>query len=738
MMGIRDLWRAWRMKGGPFNADLTSAFWQSSRVRGISALGDLQRPFHDHSWTYAAIDATAEALSQLPMQVRVFRTLDPTEQGDPVDEDNPFQRVIMRPNPGMQEGELIYGISAHLDIYGESLLYFINRPDGSYDPRAGAPLSIWLVPRPKSWRPIVENDVIVGWQDGQKGIFAASQVLQIKQFDPDDMHRGLARLTPLATTLQTDYKAARFNLSWMDNGADPGGTITSPVPMTDEQRQAFQNMWEARHAGPLRKGRIAIMSNGMEYVPLKVSHQDMQFLDGRIYNRDETLAILGVPKIAVGLIDDINRNTAKETLKNWWNARLLPRLSKIKRCFERFMLEPAAGGEMLAIVFDTSNVEALQTDIIERIQQAEGLVKLGYPLNMVNERLNLGMPKVPGGDVPLAAGNLVPLEVLAAQEELPAPTPPPGAEEEAPEEEPEEEEAEEPEDEGEKDEEDEERSFGRRLPIAKLLRSAQGRKAYLGWLDKQLFHPAERAVLAGMRRYYRRSLQMSLEKFDRWAEINQLRSQKDLIPLNPNQIDEFLISVRALADAIRDESEPRFLAVARNALSVLEQEIGGFTVVQPDLNTPFVRDLVARRVASMIRLSASDRELIRKALLDKVAEGGFSDVQGIRAEIRKAHGGLSRVRALRIARTEAGILGNGVRFDAMRADGITQHEWVTAGDDVVRPEPDASPNSGNHRILDGAIVEIGGRFENGLRYPLDVGGPAKEVVNCRCRSAPVA
>jgi len=45
----------------------------------------------------------------------------------------------------------------------------------------------------------------------------------------------------------------------------------------------------------------------------------------------------------------------------------------------------------LRIVFDLAVVPALQPDLDAKVTNAEKLYRIGYPINMINERLNLGM-----------------------------------------------------------------------------------------------------------------------------------------------------------------------------------------------------------------------------------------------------------------------------------------------------------------------------------------------------------
>lgn len=82
--------------------------------------------------------------------------------------------------------------------------------------------------------------------------------------------------------------------------------------------------------------------------------------------------------------------------------------------------------------------------------------------------------------------------------------------------------------------------------------------------------------------------------------------------------------------------------------------------------------------------------------------------------------------ATTIARTEVGAATNGATYLGYKLEGIEKHSWLSAMDEKVRH---------THQI-DGEIRTVGEAFSNGLMYPMDVGGPAEEVINCRCTTVP--
>lgn len=83
-------------------------------------------------------------------------------------------------------------------------------------------------------------------------------------------------------------------------------------------------------------------------------------------------------------------------------------------------------------------------------------------------------------------------------------------------------------------------------------------------------------------------------------------------------------------------------------------------------------------------------------------------------------------RATRIARTESTGAYNAANLTALADEGVVFKEWMATRDARTRPD---------HLAADGQVVGINQPFIVGgasLMYPGAPGGPAAEVVNCRC------
>lgn len=93
--------------------------------------------------------------------------------------------------------------------------------------------------------------------------------------------------------------------------------------------------------------------------------------------------------------------------------------------------------------------------------------------------------------------------------------------------------------------------------------------------------------------------------------------------------------------------------------------------------------------------------------------------------IENTYGEIAKGRAATIARTEIGVATQTGTFEGYKQAGATIKIWAWAPG-VMGGIRD------NHQAMDGEEQQIDHPFSNGLMYPLDPSGPAKETINCAC------
>jgi hypothetical protein len=134
----------------------------------------------------------------------------------------------------------------------------------------------------------------------------------------------------------------------------------------------------------------------------------MDFLAQRKWNREEIMAVFKVPKGELGIYEDINYATARVQDKVFWQKTLLPKMSNFEATLWTQLFSKIEGGRIWA-EFDYSGIDAIQEDFKEKVETGQKLWQMGWPINQINERLDLGMEAVPWGDTWFAPFNLTPV-----------------------------------------------------------------------------------------------------------------------------------------------------------------------------------------------------------------------------------------------------------------------------------------------------------------------------------------
>ena len=240
--------------------------------------------------------------------------------------------------------------------------------------------------------------------------------------------------------------------------------------------------------------------------------------------------------------------------------------------------------------------------------------------------------------------------------------------------------------------------------------------AIVPWNDFSAMSPSTRAW----------SEALDLELPRRWREVRGI-SQAELADL--------LISAdKKWRDQLWGAADKQLRLTIDEAASTIASEIGAS--LQIDATSPaMLRYLASKELllkeGPMSVVAEQVRHAIVEALADSSSVGTLADrvrevLESLDDELEALADRLG-TRAAMIARTETAGASNAARFEQMRTAGIAQHEWASAGDEIVR---DA------HQI-DGETTIIGEPFSNGMRHPHEPGAPAELVVNCRCAAIPV-
>lgn len=372
------------------------------------------------SWVYAAITAIARTGSSIPMRLR-------TNNGRVVTR-GPALEAFRRPSKRKTFKDLIYMTFLNLENAGNSY-WRVEFSDITRKPIGFKPLA------PKRTRPIVVDENLIGYvyremlgnpstgsvkfRDVPLGL---DEVVQFMYPNPNSQWIGLAPLDAAMDAINTDVKAAGYNMAFFDNAAQPGGLLIHKRAISKQQQDQVKQAFQQEHGGAGRAHKTAVLAGDWDYKQLGLGQKDMEFLDQRKFSREEIGAVFGVPAVLMNDPNNSNYSTASVELRIFAESNWLPKLMMIQevintQIFDYYWPE-------MKLSFDTKEAPGLREDMGQKVDRAEKLFKMGVPLNDIITLLDLPIEAKDWGDewwVPSSMTNTTLIESKPAQDNLPQP-----------------------------------------------------------------------------------------------------------------------------------------------------------------------------------------------------------------------------------------------------------------------------------------------------------------------------
>lgn len=711
--------------------NLTQQFYasNSSKMRAIAQ--DVKDPFLQNPWVYSAITSIAQSVASVRFQImstnsgkaqesrrakfqrglaqsrKKFRPNSKKEygedEGDPVTS-GPFYDLFHSPNPVLSASQLWEDTATFFKTQGEAA-WVLESATNARLAENEIPSEIWPID-PRSIKETVSKDtgLIIFWTmratnpaTGQieELMLDPWQVILFKTFNPYSRYRGMNPLTAAMQGINQDYKASAYNEAFYDNRGEPGGLLTTDSDLTEEQAKQLRRLWEDRHVGEGKAFRVAILHNGMKYQEVKAfSHQDMAFLDQRKWNREEVLAVLKVPKMIVGLYEDLNYATSQTAQALFWENAILPMLANFEDTLMLRLFIPLTQENDWG-VFDLSCVEALRDDLEQKVKIAEAFLRMGYSTNEINERLEMGFPEIETGDESFYPSSLMPagsIDLSMFETEGEETTPEPATKPNP--------------------------AASPAVPVAASLDHAMREKALrVRERIEKVYNPGETIVLGKVKKYLFQLRTETLKRLDATTAHRKAEGP----PLLPEDIENILFIEQEWDKRLREMMDPAYKKVMALSWNKTAEELGSSLAF--NLQDPRILNLMGRKLASLVRVNASLRKRIRSSLISSLSKG--ETVTETAKELRTMFNRMSAGQALTIARTETGFAANGAQAELYRQEGVELVTWGTAEDEIVRDSHVTAGNSPPIRFMFDT-------FPNGLHYPLEMGAPVGEVANCRC------
>jgi HK97 family phage portal protein len=316
-------------------------------------------------------------------------------EGEAERNDHPLLDLIARPNPRQDGAALLESVTAHLLLAGNASLENVTLDGAVRELHALRPDRMRVVPGGDGWPESYEYHV-----GGRSTRFEQNAplppILHLTQFHPLDDHYGLPATEPAAIAIDTHNAAAHWNKALLDNAARPCGALVYAGPdaslLSETQFERLKVELDDHYQGARNAGRPMLLEGGLDWKPMSLSPNDMDFLDAKHNAAREIALSFGVPPMLLGIPGDNTYANYQEANRALFRATVLPLAARIGAALAQW-LSPAFGA--VRLVVDTDRIEALSFDraaLWERVSAA--------PFLTVNEkRAAVGYEPVEGGDV---------------------------------------------------------------------------------------------------------------------------------------------------------------------------------------------------------------------------------------------------------------------------------------------------------------------------------------------------
>jgi HK97 family phage portal protein len=737
-----------------------------SQAMRLSREARLVRPYAQSTIAHACIRANADAWMGIPLRIWTTKRSDTAKEIAPTD---PLAKLLARPNPLMSGLAFQRALSVFLDLSGGFFLFLTDKM-GRPIAEGGMPEEIWPV-RDDLVTPVIDENTRLprawSYTAGSKAVeFPAHAVAHIYYADPHDPLKGFGPAQAAWRAADHLYRAEAFDDALVENGGQIGGIFSHEAKaLGPKQLESFSASIKQNVDDPKNHGKKMVLPAGIKFTPTTMSPVDMQAKDMRLMKRDEIMYVFGVHPSIIGIMEDANRSSMRETRRVYYENTIIPRADFVGEAMTvHFLGKLPRQYHEYEVQYDYNQTAAMREDVDAQIERLDKLVRLGFSKKDAMAFIGIDMAEAEGADERYLDGTLKPIELAY----LPPPAPvAPG----------------EGGDEDEEESDDEKAALKAQVEALREQRSRDRRAAAVEAEEKRL-SKADRKLKRAVREVFddyvlaqRKRLREIAESGARgrggvipWHWLTEsngvpdgalapwsrrAHEYADLMAMAPEDdgwtdtrsegfVEVKGISEDELNDLVLGNAErwglelwgrvsAPLVGTIEDALAAAARSLG--VPVIDATNPAIVAYLQAKEIALVEGPMSVVAEQVKRALIRGMTEvgsvGTLADrvreaLESLEDELRALQDRLG-TRAAMIARTETAAASNAARTEQFKQSGIAQQEWASAGDDLVREGHD----------IDGELAIVGEKFSNGLRFPGDPEAPPSMTIQCRCIALPV-
>jgi HK97 family phage portal protein len=347
----------------------------------------------------AAVKIISETVASLPLIV--YRRIQP--RGKERAPDHPLYTVLHdQANSEMTAYQFRETLQGHILNWGNG--YAEIERDG-----AGRVIGLWPLLPDRTWPERDQETQRLQYRtilpDGQQILLPSERVLHIPGFGFD----GLVGYNPVKLAREAigmALAAEQFGADFFGNGAKPSGIVEYPGRLSDEAYKRYKEEVQEAHGGLGKQHRLMVLEEGLKYHQVTIPPEEAQFLETRKFQVAEIARIFRVPPHMLGDLERATFSNIEHQSIEFVVHTIRPWLVRWEQAIRMKLLTPAERREFFAEFL----VDGLLRGDIESRYNAYAVGRQNGWLSANDIREMENMNPVPGGDVYMVNGNMVPID----------------------------------------------------------------------------------------------------------------------------------------------------------------------------------------------------------------------------------------------------------------------------------------------------------------------------------------
>ena len=351
------------------------------------------------SAVYACVRGIAETIASLPLHI-----YEATDAGSRKANEHPLYRLLHdEPNNEMTSFVWRETMLSHLLLYGNSYCQII---------RSGRSRIVGLYPLLPDHMSVDRDSkgkltYTYTTSEGRMVLLAPEDVLHIPGLSFD----GVMGYSPIAlekAAIGLGIAAEEYGSKFFQNGARLSGILTHPNTVKDPA--SLRASWNAAYGGSGNASRVAVLEEGMTFVPLSMPNNEAQFLETRKFQVTEICRIFRVPPHMIGDLERATFSTIESQNISFAVHTIRPWLVRIEQAINKTLIPENEKGRY----YVQFNIDGLMRGDYKSRMEGYAIARQNgwMSANDIRALENLNpISEEEGGNAYLVNGNMIPISL---------------------------------------------------------------------------------------------------------------------------------------------------------------------------------------------------------------------------------------------------------------------------------------------------------------------------------------